>query len=1032
MAEQHDPLAAQPAFALLGTEARSLLLAALEPASYSFGDLLVEEGQSADAFFVMVDGAARVVRRDHSGGEVALATLRAGDVFGEAALLAGHPRTATVRASSAVSALRLHRAVFDALVSVHPEIRTSMENLVRLREISDYLRLGSEFSALSDRGLAVLAESLQPVRLAAGETLFGEGDPPGPLYMVRQGRLRVTTAVEGDVAYLRAGDHVGEASLLRGTVRNASVIAVSDCDLLCLPVEGYERLLADEPMFRAVVEQRLAQYEFRSRARVPLDFADELLPTESVRASSRPATSEPTAHLDDEPLGEVLGSDEGKGRRLRRLRTPLVFQVDEADCGAACIAMVCGTFGRRVALWRIREAARTSTDGTTLAGLTEGARELGLSARAVRVSASKLDEIPLPAIVHWEGNHWVVLERVGRNHVRIADPSRGHLRMRREEALEAWSGFACIVGYTPALENAPRDQADLRWLRPLMKPHARLIAIALALSSIAAVLELVLPILTQYVVDDLVGPGDTATLWRIVPALLVVMLGLVAAAAVERYLLAIVAVRFDTATLDFLTHRLLELPTRYFSTRRTGDIERRLGGAQQIRHFFIDSLVQLLTAITTLVAAMVLMFVYSVQLALLFLVSSSLYLFLMRYSATRLRPMYDSLEESYGKYTSGQIDSIRGIETVKALAVEEQLRQLMLRRFQSLTERMFRSQYLVLAYDSGLQLVTFATFALFLVFGAMQVLNGGITLGKFVAFNALIALATGPLLVLLGMWDAFQYMRVLLARLDDFLRQEPEQGADRSHLTQVRSMEGRITLSNVGFSFGGVDGMPILSDVTLSVQPGQTVALVGRSGSGKSTLVRLLAGLIEPTSGSITFDGVELAALDYRSLRRHIGVVLQETYMFDDTVAANIAFGEAVPDPERLRWAAHAANALGFLERLPLGFDTRIGESGVRLSGGQQQRIAIARALYHQPPVLLLDEATSALDSESERAVKESLDELMMGRTSVVIAHRLSTIRGADRIVVLDRGQVVEQGTHDSLLAQQGLYYYLVSQQLEQ
>ena len=247
----------------------------------------------------------------------------------------------------------------------------------------------------------------------------------------------------------------------------------------------------------------------------------------------------------------------------------------------------------------------------------------------------------------------------------------------------------------------------------------------------------------------------------------------------------------------------------------------------------------------------------------------------------------------------------------------------------------------------------------------------------------------------------------------------------------MTTLAGRVELRNVGFRYGH-DGSPaILENLTMTVEAGETIAIVGRSGSGKTTLIKLLSGLIEPTEGAILFDGFELRTLDYRTLRRQIGFVLQESYLFDDTIAGNIAFGEENIDPERVEWAAKAANAHEFVARLPLAYETRVGESGMRLSGGQQQRIAIARSLYHKPPVLLFDEATSALDSESERAVKHSLDDLLAGRTSFVIAHRLSTIRDADRIIVLDRGRLVEQGTHDELIARQGLYFYLASQQLE-
>jgi ATP-binding cassette subfamily B protein len=355
----------------------------------------------------------------------------------------------------------------------------------------------------------------------------------------------------------------------------------------------------------------------------------------------------------------------------------------------------------------------------------------------------------------------------------------------------------------------------------------------------------------------------------------------------------------------------------------------------------------------------------------------------------------------------------------------------MLRQFQNLADRVFRSEFLVMAYQGGLQLVTFVSLALFLFVGALEVVHGHLSLGSFVSFNALIALANAPVILLLSLWDRLQSARVLLGRLDDVLDHEPEQGRDRSHLRPVTTLAGRVELENVGFRYGGPESPLILQGINLVVEAGESVAIVGRSGSGKTTLIKLLAGLVEPTEGTIQFDELELRTLDYRTLRRHVGFVLQESYLFDDTIRANIAFGEAEPDPERIAWAARAANAHEFVQRLPLRYDTKVGEAGLRLSGGQRQRIAIARALYNRPPILLFDEATSSLDSESERAVKESLDELLAGRTSFVIAHRLSTIRDADRIIVLERGRLVEQGTHDELMERRGLYFYLASQQLE-
>ena len=508
-----------------------------------------------------------------------------------------------------------------------------------------------------------------------------------------------------------------------------------------------------------------------------------------------------------------------KQRPIRRF--PHVYQLDEMDCGAACLAMICRHFGRPVGISHIRQAVHTSTDGTTLAGITRGAEELGLSARSVRASKSRLDDLPLPAVVHWEGNHWVVVYRVDDKHVRVSDPARGLRKIPREEFLERWSGYTSVVGYTERLADAPEARTSLAWIRPFLRPHRRLGLFAVALAIVAAALELVLPILTQVVVDRVLPTGDLELLWVLMAVIVAVLLAITGATLVQRYLLAKVAVRFDVATLDFLTGRLLALPMSYFTTRRTGDIERRLLGARQVRAFFVQSGVEALTSVTQLLAALGLMFYYSWKLALVYLVTAPLYAGLMRFSAKRLRPMYDNLEEAYGRYSSGQIDAIRGIETVKALAAEEALRRLMLARFQTLADRVFRTEFLVLAYQGSLQLVAFASFGLFLVAGSIEVVHGNLTLGEFVAFNALVALATGPLLMLLSLWDQGQLARVLFDRLDDVVAPEPEQGTDRDRLQTVSTLEGRVALHGVGFRYGGPEAPAILEDVTLTRRAGR-------------------------------------------------------------------------------------------------------------------------------------------------------------------------------------------------------------------
>jgi ABC-type bacteriocin/lantibiotic exporter with double-glycine peptidase domain len=402
----------------------------------------------------------------------------------------------------------------------------------------------------------------------------------------------------------------------------------------------------------------------------------------------------------------------------------------------------------------------------------------------------------------------------------------------------------------------------------------------------------------------------------------------------------------------------------------------------------------------------------------------------MYFSLKVLRPLFAEVEESQGKYSSHQIDAIKGIEAVKAAAAEGSFRDAMLNEFLSVSQKLFKATFIVMSWDSVLQTIGLLSTAIFLWVGAMQVIHGNLSVGGFVAFSSLTAMGYAGILRALGVWDNVQLASVLLNRLNDIFEQEPEQGHDRSRLVSVRSLEGRVELRGVSFKYGGPESPDILKDITLDLLPGRTVAVVGRSGSGKTTLIKLIAGLLEPTEGTIFFDNVDLKTLNYRDVRRHIGIVLQENHMFNDTIARNISFGDPEPDVGRVLAAAQAAAAHEFIMRLPLGYETKIGESGLSLSGGQKQRIAIARAIYNNPPLLIFDEATSALDTESERAIQDNLARLLAGRTTIVIAHRLSTIREAHSIVVLEKGSVAEIGTHDELMAQRGLYYYLSSQQL--
>lgn len=1023
-----------PILKFLPDATRARVVQRFVPVSFPFGGVLASEGQSTDALYVLVSGRARVVKRTDTGDEVPLSILHAGDTFGETELLDGRPRPTTVRASSDVLALKLDRGAFNELLAADPNIRTYLELQLKHATLQGFFRGFPAFARLpAEAVVGVVLAELEPRQVEAGAVIFVEGDPAGPMYLIEEGRVRLMRQVDGAQKYvtsLGAGEYFGDASALTGAPRSFTAEALVPCRLLAISSDTVTRLADTLPEFRARLEERIAQYDYRARAHTTTNLDEELLPagagTRQVDESQVDQAA--TADTADESPFEDEGRFVKRRRRGRRMR--FVRQIDEMDCGAACLAMIGSHFGRSVSLARIRQLVNTGLDGTSLRSLCSAAEELGLAARSVKASLHNLDRMPLPAICHWDGDHWLVLYHLTAARAYVADPALGFRRLPREEFERRWTGYAALFDYTPAFEQAPRATGGLAWLWPIVKPHGPLIIKALALAVVVSVLQMVLPVFTQVIVDRVLVEQDLSLLRLLIVAMGATMVFIVASLLAQRYLLSFAAVRIDAAGLDFITRRLLALPMSYFATRRTGDLQRRIEGVRQVRDVLVQHGIAGVTAVAQLAVTVALMAVYSPWLTTVFLATAPFYALLMFMAVRWLRPTFYDLEDAYGRYHSYQVDAIKGIETVKAVGGEPMFRQLMLAQFQRVAHKLFKADFMVMGYEGATDAVSFLGLGLFLWAGAHQVLDGQLTIGGLVAFNSLLMLATVPIGNLLLLWDGLQRARVLLNRLDDVFEHEPEQGHDRSRLRPVRSLTGHIAFRRVGFRYGGPEAPSILRDISLEVPSGKTVAIVGRSGSGKTTLAKCLAGLLEPTEGAILFDGLELRTLNYRDLRRQIGFVLQDAYVFADTIARNIAFGEDEPDMERVTWAARMASADEFIERLPFGYDTRIGETGLALSGGQRQRIAIARALYGKPPILVFDEATSSLDTESERAVQQNMDTLLRGRTTFIIAHRLSTVRNAGLIIVLEQGRLVEQGTHDELMRRQGLYYYLASQQL--
>src|SRR5256712_2076927 len=586
----------------------------LEEEHYEFGDVIVKQADPADSFYVLTQGRARALKIKPDGEEIPLGVLKPGDSFGEAALAEGGTRNATVRCSTAVDVLRIDRDDFMQLVGRVPELKQFVETTGRNRALQSFLYQFSNFGRLPTAVLRSMIDRLKPAAFEKGKLIIREGDDAGPLYVLQKGRARAFTGVDGkerNLAFYRAGDFCGELSILNGSPRAASVQAFSDCELLSLEPAAVRDLRRRFPEFDKLLTERLALYQAKTEARVPLDFTTELLPAETqvhdkveLDGEQRPSETEGK----EEPFADERGLFRKRGKRIRKIDH--VLQIDEMDCGAACLGMICRYFGRKVSLPRIRQLCHTATDGTSLKALSRAATELGLAARALKISLRNLPLMPLPAIVHWEGNHWIVLHDVGEQFVRVADPALGLRKLPRREFEAKWTGYAALFDYTPAFERAPESKPTLAWVLPFLARFKVILLQVMGLAVAVSFLQLLFPVFTQMVVDKVIVENDIGLLKTILLGIFAALVFVQLATLAQEYLIAFAAVRLDTAILDFLSRKLLSLPMTYFTSRRTGDIQRRLDGARQVREFAVQQGVGALLAAVFLLGAVIMLDMY--------------------------------------------------------------------------------------------------------------------------------------------------------------------------------------------------------------------------------------------------------------------------------------------------------------------------------------------------------------------------------------------------------------------------------------
>ncbi|MEH2153841.1 peptidase domain-containing ABC transporter [Nostoc sp.] len=722
------------------------------------------------------------------------------------------------------------------------------------------------------------------------------------------------------------------------------------------------------------------------------------------------------------------------GHWLGRLtkRYPFFEQQSASDCGASCLVMISRYWGKRFNVNRIRDLTNISRSGASLRGLTAAAESIGFATRPVKASFDKLAQQPLPAIAHWEGKHYVVVYEVNKKRVIVGDPAIGQRTLTPSEFQAGWTGYALLLQPTDLLRETQEAATPFWQFFDLVKPHSRVLLEVFIASVLIQLFGLITPLFTQLLLDRVIVQGSTLTLNAIGLGLLIFGFFRVTLGGLRQYLLDHTANRLGlTLIVGFIKHTF-RLPLAFFESRYVGDIVSRVQENQKIQRFLTGEALSICLDLMTVFVYVALMFWYSWQMALFSLAVVPPFVFLALIATPFLRRISREVFSASAKENSYLIQSLTGIRSVRSMAIEQTVRW----HWEELLNNVIKKTFSGQVISNQLQVLSSSIESLvttgLLWFGAWQVIQNQLTIGQLVAFNMLLGNVIRPFQRLIVLWNQLQEVIISTERINDVLEAEPEEDLEHQPRQFISLLRGHILFENVTFRYHPESDINVLENLSFEIKPEQTIAVVGRSGSGKTTLSKLILGLYLPTDGKVLIDGQDVTNISLRSLRSQIGVVDQDTFLFGGTIRENISIAHPEAPLEEVIEAASLAGADEFIKQMPMGYETQIGEGGGMLSGGQRQRLAIARALLGNPCFLILDEATSHLDAESERIIQNNLKKILQGRTSLIIAHRLSTVRHADLILVLDRGILVESGTHDQLIAKKGHYFYLNQQQLAQ
>lgn len=723
---------------------------------------------------------------------------------------------------------------------------------------------------------------------------------------------------------------------------------------------------------------------------------------------------------------------------------PFYHQLESADCGPSCLRMIAKYYGRSYSIQYLREQAFITREGVSMLGISDAAERIGFRTMGVKVTLEQLRaEVPLPCVLHWNQNHFVVLYKVKNGKYYIADPATKKLVYEESELARCWcstvvegkdTGAALL--FEPGPDFYDREEEDTRTGKGLsfffryLTPYRReLFQLVLGMLT-ASILQLILPFLTQSMVDTGIRDGNLSFITLILIAQLVIFVAKLSVDFIRSWILLHVNTRINIALISDFLAKLMRLPLHFFDTKMVGDIMQRIGDHNRIETFMTGSSISTLFSFVNFIVFGFVLAYYDLTILGLFLVGNGLYVaWILAFMKYRRELDIKRFAQAAGEQ-SNLFQLVTGMQEIKLNNCETEKRW----EWERIQVKLFKISIKGLALQQYQQLgsVFFnqTTNILISFLAARAVVSGEMTLGMMMSLTYIVGQLTAPIEQFIGFARSFQDAKISLERLGEIHQKEDEEQTLALKTNRLPE-ERTLRIEDVCFSYDGADRDYVLEHVSLAIPEHKVTAVVGASGSGKTTLVKLLLGFYEPNKGAIRVGNVLLKDMNPHVWRAHTGCVMQDGFIFSDTIARNIAVGAESIDKERLLHAVTVANIREFIDSLPLGYNTKIGMEGNGVSQGQRQRILIARAVYKDPEFIFLDEATNALDANNEKEIMEHLHRFYRGRTVVVVAHRLSTVRDADNIVVLDKGRVAEEGTHEELTAKRGIYYELVKNQLE-